>query len=249
MSKRDRVRVALGLVQDTSNNARGIRGGDTSVFTLPSDSSTTESHHPTAATYGNSNNQRPVHLCRTVEILALILQRMSAACDKLLQIASADSIRATEDIKRSYLQLMSIPHKDLVALKQVFVERPNSTAIAPSRYPFQLPVSSGIDYHNITYNNTNKEEAYQEQQMPRMQELTLIPSAEEDLFTQQALETMEHDRYYNHQGVVFSPTLPGLDDLRRDIGSYDRDEDVLWRDECRDPPEGEYFNERDGAAE
>lgn len=54
---------------------------------------------------------------RTIEITCTLLQKMSSACHRI----GEDSIRATEEIKRYYMQLMVLKHQDLRSVVDAFV--------------------------------------------------------------------------------------------------------------------------------
>jgi hypothetical protein len=110
-----------------------VRGGDTSLFSLP------ESDHDTPHTSNvsltttitsawspakppSSRRDEGSHLSRTVEAAATLFDRLSAACSKLVQLStpSDTSIRAAEEIKRIYLQLIAIHPRDMKALIDSF---------------------------------------------------------------------------------------------------------------------------------
>jgi hypothetical protein len=110
-----------------------VRGGDSSLFSLP------ESEHDTPHTsnvsltttitsawspakQSSSRRDEGSPLRRTVEAAATLFDRLSAACSKLVQISapSKTSIRAAEEIKRIYLQLVTIHPDDMKALIDSF---------------------------------------------------------------------------------------------------------------------------------
>jgi hypothetical protein len=116
-----------------------VRGGDTSLYSLPSDSANTTTPHTsnvsmtTTITSAFSPNRKGrqqdgVRLRRTIEAIATLLERLSLACTKLAQLSSTSnetSIKATEEVKRLYLQLLAIKTEDLSALIDAFeVEQP-----------------------------------------------------------------------------------------------------------------------------
>lgn len=55
---------------------------------------------------------------RTTEIVGTILQQMTLACNQIC--VEHNVIRATEDLKRLYLQLMTLPRDDLTCFVQAF---------------------------------------------------------------------------------------------------------------------------------
>jgi hypothetical protein len=59
---------------------------------------------------------------RTIEIITTLLQKMSFACIQLAsQPPSQDVIRATDEIKRTYLQLLALPSQDVKSVVDAFV--------------------------------------------------------------------------------------------------------------------------------
>lgn len=127
------LRSSLGF-EEIPESPTTVRGGDTSLFSLP------ESEHDTTPHTSNvsltttitsawsplkqtsTRRNESSHLRRTVEAAATLFDRLSAACSKLVQIStpSDTSIRAAEEIKRIYLQLISIHPDDMKALIDSF---------------------------------------------------------------------------------------------------------------------------------
>lgn len=115
-----------------------VRGGDTSVFSLPSEASTTPhtsnvsmtttiTSRPTPLRAQPSSPHRPTHeaslIRHTLEIALTLVQKMTLACNKLLadKCTHEDSIFATEAIKRNYLQLLALKRGDLHVVMDAFV--------------------------------------------------------------------------------------------------------------------------------
>jgi hypothetical protein len=136
----DGLRATIGIIPPESPET--VRGGDTSVFSLPSDSAetpmtsnvsltTTITSAVTTPHKDRSRHQKSapngLQLRRTIEILSTILHKMAVACLGLSKINSEPwnlgaeaSIRLTEDIKRNYLQLLAVKQEDVRALVNAF---------------------------------------------------------------------------------------------------------------------------------
>ena len=137
---REGMRSAVGLVPPESPEI--LRGGDTSFFSLPSDSAETPMTSNVSVTTtitsavttpnGGGARSRPfkypgLHLRRSIEIVAALLQKMSIACQRLCSmgnetwnLSAQDSISVTEDIKRTYLQIQAVDVTDMKALVDAF---------------------------------------------------------------------------------------------------------------------------------
>lgn len=135
----DGLRATIGIIPPESPQT--VRGGDTSVFSLPSDSAETPMTSNVSLTttitsaVTTPRNDRTRHqksanglqLRRTIEIISTILHKMAVACLDLSNINSETwnlgaeaSIRLTEDIKRNYLQLLAVKQEDVKALVDAF---------------------------------------------------------------------------------------------------------------------------------
>ena len=76
----------------------------------------------------SQNINDPNKLRKTLEVVAALLQKMSLACSKIMiadQSSKDTFILATEELKRCYLQLMTIRTLDLYALHSCFVQQNN----------------------------------------------------------------------------------------------------------------------------
>jgi hypothetical protein len=134
------LRAALGIIPPESPEI--IRGGDTSVFSLPCDSAETPMTSNvsltttiTSAVTSPLNDRvrklrlNGLQLRRTIDILSTVLGKMSDACLGLSQrnsetsswnLGAEASIRLTEDIKRNYLQLLAVKPEDLRSVVDAF---------------------------------------------------------------------------------------------------------------------------------
>lgn len=107
-----------------------VRGGDTSLFSLPEDTMTPHTSNVSMTTTITTKPPSPQRrnkdatvVLKTVAILTTVVQRMSLACARLMETdrsGSPEAIRATEEMKRHYLQLLSLPSKDLCTVSDAF---------------------------------------------------------------------------------------------------------------------------------
>jgi hypothetical protein len=160
------LRTTLGIVPpDTppEHHQRGRGGGDTSVFTLPSDSadtpmtsnvSITTTIESVSRNMSSSSFLRPLkhqpnglQIRRTIEIVSTLVQRLSVACRALADMSSLQtekSVRITKDIKNTYLQLIAMDHCDLRALVDAFELELSSLSSRPSMFITNL-ISTDAD--------------------------------------------------------------------------------------------------------
>lgn len=281
---------ALGLIEPQSPDT--VRGGGTSLFSLPEESGA-ETPHTSNVSLATSitsaytprrrrNSSQParpqlilqqdgLQLRHTVEVVSSLLQKLSLACLKLKELnskkgsaAAQTYVRACEEIKQIYLQLLDVKRDDARALAEIFYlesltpqtagcnmllarevsldeeEDANmaaktaqvvalATALAPCHFPEQrqtrrrhrdsAPASGKIK--NLVRNKVN-----------------LFSPATEDM---RSKATNDDDEEIFRGGVPFE-----FDDLRRQVGSYDRDEDDC-DDEQRDGPSLDDYGSRDSA--
>lgn len=185
-----------------------IRGGDTSLFSLPEDSMTPHTSNVSMATTITTKPPSPQRrnkdatvVLKTVAILTTLVQRLSLACARLLETdrsGSPEAIRATEELKRHYLQLLSLPSKDLCTV---------SDAFCPASMPLVRTVSL--------------EDEDQEHSIPALPPCVIRQTTEPRLLLG-AFDGMNKNRIVEEEEEE--------DDLRRQVGSNDYD--------CNDVREG-----------
>jgi hypothetical protein len=130
-------RASIGLLEEPKSPAT-LRGGDTSLFSLPSQSATHTTPHTsnvssnvsltTTITSAFSPEKHGFHfqqknLRQTTETIVSLFDRLGAACTKLMgeNFSSSNvSIMAAEEITRVYLQLQTISVGNLEALVDSF---------------------------------------------------------------------------------------------------------------------------------
>jgi hypothetical protein len=126
-------RASIGLLEEPKSPAT-LRGGDTSLFSLPSQSATDATPHTsnvsvtTTITSAFSPEKHGFHfqqknLRQTTETIVSLFDRLGAACTKLMgeNFSSSNvSIMAAEEITRVYLQLQTISVGNLEALVDSF---------------------------------------------------------------------------------------------------------------------------------
>lgn len=139
----DHVKSCLGIVHPETPEV--ARGGDTSVFSLPSGCdetpmtsnvslTTTITSAVTTPNGRKSGKMKPfvdgLILRRTIDIFCTLMEKLTLSCHALLNrstkseklhVGSEASIRVTEEIKRIYLQLLAMETHDLHSLVDSFV--------------------------------------------------------------------------------------------------------------------------------
>jgi hypothetical protein len=149
-----------------------VRGGDTSLFSLPEESMTPHTSNASMATTITSQPSSPqphnvpssdaVAVRRTIEFLTTILQRLSLSVKRLMETtgraSSPEAIRATEEMKRHYLQLMQLKNSDLNAVSDAFfqsmmplvrtVSLEDEENVAPARHLLRA-FDAGVQNNNI----------------------------------------------------------------------------------------------------
>lgn len=216
-----------------------LRGGDTSLFSLPSESATPCTSNVSLATTitskpspyrrnqpQSSSTQEAGHIRRTIEIVSTLLQKLTTACHEMANRKSPqDAIRATEGIKRNYLQLMTMKNQDIRSVVDAFI-------VGVTDMPLTRAVSVEED-----------------QACLREQPIVSMPPPQA---ISQSATQMQYVVKGNvatapgHWQDMFSPCTDDLqsvpiepddeceaDDLRRTVGSNDYDEET----EDRDAPE------------
>jgi hypothetical protein len=125
------VQIALGLIKPDYTSPVSRRGGDTSVFSLPSDSNATPmtsnvSLSSTITTAKTLVRPDGIALSQTIQDLAMTLEFMSSACRNLSEWSSVSqleptaSIRVMNQLKKSYKKLLDISVDDLKTLIDAF---------------------------------------------------------------------------------------------------------------------------------
>mmetsp|Transcript_31270 Transcript_31270/g.47716 ORF Transcript_31270/g.47716 Transcript_31270/m.47716 type:complete len:745 (+) Transcript_31270:247-2481(+) len=234
------IRAEMGVEPLVGSPEHTVRGGDTSVFTLPEDIDTPHTSNVSIATTITTkvspavavrNKPDAMNIRRTIEIFSTLLQRLTLACNRLLKTGNAhtrEAILATEDIKRYYLQLLSIDDSDVRNVFEAFLEQPPLLVRTVSLDDEQEGGEAEIE--SIFQN-----EPILAIQQPEARHLLgvfngQVMSTQKKCYTSTRIE--EEEEYDEEEG----------EDLRRQIGSNDYDED----DGCREGPELD-SEERDSA--
>jgi hypothetical protein len=239
-------RASLGF-EEEPNSPDIVRGGDTSLFSLPSESAagdatphTSNVSLTTTITSAVSFDKHSRHMGypmnrvnmrRALEAVSTLFDRLSAACLKLVDVLSTKSdasVKAAEEIKRVYLLLLTLPVEELKALIDSF---------ELDLLPMQItrPVSEDRDDSASATDNT----AFLSQPQPFVRSSGSIA---QQLVTQTMglrLESLKVDVVEDdEEGEVFlfSPNTEDMnsieqsthtgtvDDLRRTVGSFDNEE-------------------------
>jgi hypothetical protein len=163
---------------------------------------------------------------RTIEIISTLLQKMSLACLKLAsKPTSQDVIRATEEIKRNYLQLVVLSSQDVKSVVDAFV-----VVDTLKELPLARQVSADEDH------------------VQEEQNWYSVPPPEPTIFN---YSVMGNKMFFPCSTVDIQSSRIEPDDveeyedddLRRQVGSNDYDDDV----EERDAPDDDDM--RDGSDE
>lgn len=158
---------------------------------------------------GTRSTPTHVQVRRTIEIVTTILQKMSLACHKLANHASSeDVIRATEEIKRNYLQLTALKSQDVRSVVDAFFVVETS-----GEMPLARQVSSDEEY-------------VREQVVPPSE--PMIYNSVNNMFSPCSMD-MQSSRIEPDDIEEYED-----DDLRRQVGSNDYDEQVEERDAAPD---------------
>lgn len=251
-------RACIGLLEEPRSPAT-LRGGDTSLFSLPSESAADNTPHTsnvsctTTITSAFSPekqgfNFQQKNLRQTTETIISLFDRLGAACIKLMGetfSGSNVSIMATEEITRIYMQLQTVSVNKLEALVDSFeldvlslpISRMTSSgsprgAVNTSTAPTALvPVQ--------TMNPASVESSSAAQQLVP-QTMALSTTAVEEM-----QDIVEGNSALSPCTVgMMSVEMPTIasEDLRRAIESFD-EEDVA---EERDPPPTSFIPDRRG---
>ncbi|KAL7581457.1 hypothetical protein ACA910_022034 [Epithemia clementina (nom. ined.)] len=134
------IRRAMNLesTQGTPDAPRRV-GGDTSVFTLPSESADTPmtSNLSVSTVHKDWPSKKKLQaeseqIQRTIELVSTLLEKLSRACRLWLDSPTTTelAVKITREIKQSYLQLVGISHDDLCAMVHAFdLEQEKMTAL------------------------------------------------------------------------------------------------------------------------
>ncbi|GAX21815.1 hypothetical protein FisN_30Hh014 [Fistulifera solaris] len=230
----DHVKNCLGMVHPETPDV--VRGGDTSVFSLPSGcdetpmtsnvSLTTTITSAVTTPNGRKNGKmKPfvdgLVLRRTIDIFCTLLEKLTQSCHTLLDkwgtskqwhAGSEVSIRVTEEIKRTYLQLLAMEIADLHSLVDCFVYHASPLAIPyeddklfeVDQRPNGFVLPSLDSYRRMV---TLKEEGVPERDLfsPSTEDMRTLPNG---YATDEDSAEEEED-----------------DDLRRQTGSQDHDDE------------------------
>ena len=190
------------------------------MFSLPSESTTPHTSNMSMATtitskpspYRSTRSTVPTHVAgqirRTIEIVSTLLEKMSLACHKLANDPSSeDVIRATEEIKRNYLQLTALKSQDVRSVVDTFF-----VVDTTGEMPLARQVSSDEEY-------------VQEQVVPPE---PVIYNSVNNMFSPCSMD-MQSSRIEPDDVEEYED-----DDLRRQVGSNDYDDQVEERDAAPD---------------
>jgi hypothetical protein len=275
------LHIAMGVAAPPQTPAT-IRGGGSSLFSLPEESGAETPHTSNVSlgtsiasgnTYSARHEMRPhlilqqdgLQLRQTVHIVTSLLQKLSMACLELGELSSKSEVRkyvlACDNIKRFYLQLLAVKKGDALALMNAFylesLESSSSGAIITREVS-----ADEADLRIIPTQSRDSESAI----LPPTMSAAVLTGASQSQqgggtslfavdrlvssrpFGVPVLPTYRREDTFNHHGddhqpsasrgmSLFSPSTEDMrskaseqcvpyefDDLRRQVGSYDRDD-------------------------
>jgi hypothetical protein len=276
---------AMGVAAPPQTPATVVRGGGTSLFSLPEESgaetphtsnvsvgtSITSVHTNSARRHGAMRpqlvlGQDGLQLRQSVHVVSSLLQKLSLACLELGELSSkreaSKYVLVCDSIKKLYLQMVAVKREDALALMDTFYleSLPSSSCAMIAR-----EVSADEeDFRSVPTQSRDSEVAILP---PPITAAMLIGTSEHGGGTASFVDRMGNSRPFggsfrreavpNHQendhqpiasrGMsMFSPSTEDMrskasdcvpfeyDDLRRQVGSYDRDD--LDESEERDGP-------------
>ena len=268
-------RSSLGLKEEPQS-PQTIRGGDTSLFSLPSDSANDNTPHTSNVSmattittvvspekYGPSTyNQQEQDIRKTIRSLARLLYRLEETC-RDLKSKIRKRFMFIESIQNIYLELLNVSSANLNAIVNSFemefpeaknlkrtVSNDEDVAASRSTPPFY---SSYEKERNITQDRVAR---------PRDSlRVNILQSDNDDIDSDNRNQSIECDLWSPTTNDMMSlrsqsedenrsPTNNGyselrddqpVDDLRRTIGSFDREE----ADDEREEPPSSDDRERD----
>lgn len=282
------LHAALGLIEPQSPDT--VRGGGTSLFSLPEESgaetphtsnvslatSITSAYTPRRRRH-SSQPARPqlilqqdgLQLRHTVEVVSSLLQKLSLACLKLKELnskkkgsaAAQTYVRACDEIKKIYLQFLDIKRDDARALTEIFYLESLTPQTAGCNMLLAREVSVDEEEDANMAAKTAQVVAlatalapcsFPEQRHTRRRhcDSAPLPGKTKNLVRNKvnlfspATEDMRSKATVDNEEEFFSGGVPyEFDDLRRQVGSYDRDDE----DEQRDGPSLDDYGSRDSA--
>jgi len=166
---------------------------------------------PTRHSNDTDDNDDAIQVRRTIEILSTLLQRLTASIERLLEtsghtVSSPAAIRATEEMKRHYLQLMQLTNGDLCAVVDAFYQTSSNTAGSSSMFPLIRTVSLEEQDTTTAQQSCHTHIVQQQQQTPAPRHLLNIFEGQTTKGISHRIEEEDED-----------------DDLRRLVGSNDYD--------------------------
>ena len=217
-------RAAMGIVTPETPRDRP-RGSDTSLFTLPSGSEQTPmtSNVSFSTTIASSKQiSRKSHLRvdglqvrYAIQVVSSLLQKLSDCCSALFemnQLETVEIVRITKQIKRYYQQLLDVDHNMLRSLVDAF-----TFEVAPPEFTQLISNDDEEPYEQVGGCTINPPPRIMRNSSPEAR-AQRDSHCTGNLFSPQTIDMMS-DR-------VNPSTVPEeYDDLRRQAGSIDYDDD------------------------
>lgn len=240
-------RAAIGLDEEPKS-PETIRGGDTSLFSLPSESATDITPHTSnvsvtttiTSAFSPEKNERLLslnphrrNLRKTLDNIATLLDRLGALCVTLLskpETSFDESSNARGEITRIYLQLQKISVEDLESLIDSFeldimpapilriISEDNGENQVPTVLQGAMPLPSVNDSHGIPAAAASHTLPVKITEDGQDCDNHLFSPSTADMMS---IEISASNRNFNED-----------DDLRRTVGSFDSEESS---EAARDP--------------
>lgn len=249
------LHFALGL--STPQSPETIRGGGTSLFSLPEESGAETPHTSNVSLATSITSARtpcrrraptqPVRpqlvlqqgglqLRHTVEIVSSLLQKLTLACFKLSKLNANKEegstmpqtyVRACEEMKKIYLQFLDVKKEDAKALSDAFF------------LESQTPHCDVVVTREVCIDEDDAKVAAKTAQV-----VALAAAMRASTFPDQHPRPRGSSNLNGVNLFAHKEDVPmEYDDLRRQVGSYDRDEEA--DDELREGPSLDDLGSRD----
>lgn len=253
------LHFALGL--NTPQTPDTVRGGGTSLFSLPEESgaetphtsnvsmatSITSTYTPYRRRYA-SQPGRPqlmlhhdgLQLRHTVEVVSSLLQKLTLACLNLTNLNSKEKgatltyVRACDEIKKIYLELVAIKKEDVGDLMEAFYLEAQVPQIAEREIPLIRDGSVDQDDEKVAAKaaqvvafasamraSTFPEQHERENSRSSSVRSILLGNTSLDRVNLFSPETEDMRSKATKEEAPFE-----CDDLRRQVGSYDREDNA-----------------------
>jgi len=247
-------RSAIGLYE-APKSPETVRGGDTSLFSLPSDSANDATPHTSnvsvATTISSAispeRRARPVGYYRdrvnlrdALHTFCSLLDELNVAMEALLHSQGGPRRQDLDNLRSAYLHCLDIPDEDLKSLVDSFELNlaPLSIHRVVSEDNHDTPITAKPQTAPIEVPTTTTSSEYQTESPNATLVFSGITTLEKEQLV--SVNVIEDDDSEDHP--LFSPNTAdmasieqSIDDLRRTVGSFDFGEVEESREESPQP--------------